>query len=124
MNEALLARIDSFERTSRTCHQVVLAILSVECLLASLSTPVLAGLYEDFGAKLPPVTSLLIHSWAAWAALAVCLPIVSILVSQKRSASFSLVFSTVAGLVMFVLAQVITVALLLPILQLGAVASG
>lgn len=122
--ETTLQRVGAFERTVATCLCVVPFLFSAQCFFAAMATPVFKAMFADFGSKLPGLTELVAQTWPAWAAIAVIAPIAALIVSRKAVARTSLIFSTTLGLVMFVVAQTITLALFLPIFQLGAVASG
>jgi hypothetical protein len=122
--EELLARVERFERTVATCLSIVPMLFSAQCLVTALGVPVFSAMFEDFGAKLPAVTHFVMSARPLWAAMAICVPITSVVVARKGKASFSVIFSSIMALVMFVVAQLITLALFLPVFQLGAVASG
>ena len=125
MNESeLLLRIERFERTVATCLCVVPLLFSGQCLLVALGAPLAASLFKDFGSKLPGPTQFVLSAWPVLALVAVALPLVSFAIARKSSPRASVIFSTVSGLAVFVLAQFTTVALLLPVFQLGAVAAG
>ena len=122
--EALLLRLERFERTVATCLCTVPVLFSAQCLLAALSTRVFARMYIDFGARLPWLTRFLIGTWQVWVLLAIAVPIASLVFARKGRATSSVVFSTVAGVAMFFIAQVVSAALFLPLFELGAVAAG
>ena len=123
-DDPLLARIDRFERTVATCLCVVPVLFAAQCFFAAIACPVFQSMFADFGARLPALTELAMRTWPFWAAFAVIVPIVTFVVSRKSKPAFSLVFTTASGVVLFAVAQTLTVALFLPIIQLGAVAGG
>ena len=81
-------------------------------------------MFANFGSRLPALTEFAVHTWGFWATLAAIVPPVTLVVARKSRPRFSLVFSTTAGVVMFVVAQCFFSALFIPIVQLGAVAAG
>src|SRR5690349_6391707 len=109
-NEDLALRIERFERTVATCLCALPLLFSGQCLLVSLNGPVFSAMFSDFGAKLPWLTQFVISSWPVWALVAILVPISSLLVARKGRATFSIVFSTVSGLTMFLIAQIVTAA--------------
>ena len=123
-DEDLVLRLERFERTVATCLCALPLLFSAQCLVVSLSGPVFAAMFADFGAKLPWLTQFVIGTWQAWALVAVAVPIASFVIARKGKTTSSIVFSTIAGIGMFLIAQVVTGAMFLPIFQLGAVASG
>jgi hypothetical protein len=125
MKEAdLVLRLDRFERTVATCVGTVPLFFSAQCLFASLSCPVFADMFKENGAKLPGPTQFVIGTWQIWALVAVAGPIMTLMMARKGKPTFSVVFSTVAGIAIFLVAQFVTVALFLPIFELAAVAGG
>jgi hypothetical protein len=56
--------------------------------------------------------------------VAIAVPVSSLVIARKCQATFSIVFSTIAGISMFLVAQIVTGAMFLPIFELGAVAGG
>lgn len=123
-DEEIVLRLDRFERTVATCLCAVPFLFSAQCLVAALSCPVFATMYKDFGAKLPGPTQFVIGAWPFWALVALAVPIASLVIARKGRANFSIVFSTVFGLIVFLLAQFLTVALFLPVFELGTAAGG
>jgi hypothetical protein len=117
-------RLERFEKTVTMCLCIVPFIFSAQCLFVSLASPIFAAMFSDFGAKLPGPTLLVFSTWRFWAVIAVVVPVAAVIAARQTSATFSLVFSTVSGLVMFLVAQCITLSLCLPIFQLGAIAEG
>jgi len=122
--EELVLRLDRFERTVATCLCVVPFLFSAQCLLVAISCPVFANMFKDFGAKLPWLTQFVIDTWQVWGLVGVAVPIASLVFARRGRGTSSIVFSTVSGLVVFILAQVLTVSLFLPIFELGTVAGG
>lgn len=122
--EDLVLRFERFERTIATCLCTVPILFSAQCLLAAISAPVFANMFKDFGAKLPWLTQFVIGTWQFWALVAVAVPIAALIIARKGRATFSVVFSTVTGVAIFFVAQFVTVALFLPIFELGTVAGG
>jgi type II secretory pathway component PulF len=123
-DDALISRIEKFERTVATCFCVVPFLFAAQCFFAAIICPVFQAMFADFGSKLPVLTEWAIRTWRFWAVFAVLVPTAAIIVARKRPPAFALIFATSAGLVMFVVAQILTAALFLPILQLGEVAGG
>ena len=125
MHEAdLLLRIERFERTVATCLCVVPLIFSGQCLLVALGAPAAANMFKDFGAMLPAATQFVLKAWPGLALVSLLVPVFALVVARKVRPIFSVVFSTVCGFIVFLLAQFMTIALFLPIFQLGAVAGG
>ncbi len=119
-----ILRIERFEKTVATCLCALPILFSMQCLLAAFSSPVFANMLKGFGAELPWPTQFVIITWQLWALIAVAVPVAVLKVARKGRATFSIVFSTVAGVAMFFIAQFVTAALFLPIFELGAVAGG
>src|SRR4051812_13348945 len=122
--EDLVLRLERFERTVATCLCTLPLLFSAQCLLISLGAPVFSAMFADFGAKLPWLTQFVIGTWPLWALVAVAVPIISLVIARRGKATFSIVFSTIAGICMFFIAQLVTGAMFLPIFELGAVAGG
>jgi|GEM_PF-5666030 len=118
------ARVLKFERTVATCLCILPVLFAGQCVLVAFTTPTFAVMFADFGSKLPAPTQLIMDVWPVWAATGILLPTLSVLFSRLCSPTFSVVFSTLAGLVLFLAAQFITFALLLPVFQLSAVSGG
>lgn len=124
IEEDLHLRVSRFEKTVTLCLCIVPFIFSGQCLFSSLSAPVFTGMFADFGAKLPAPTRLVLSIWPFLALLALAVPVSAVIVARRARATYSVLFSTVAGLFMFLVAQSITLSLFLPVFQLGAVAGG
>jgi hypothetical protein len=123
-NEGLIQRVENFERTVATCLCTVPTLFSMQCLWVALVSPAYAGMYANFGSTLPLTTQFVISMRLYWILMALAVPVASLIVARKGRTHFSLVFSTISGLAVFMLAQFLTVALFLPIYQLATVAGG
>lgn len=122
-NESLLQRVETFEKNVATYLCIVPFLFSAQCFFAAVAAPIFEAMFADFGSKLPAWTSFVMQTWQLWAAVAVVVPILTLLVARKAKSSRALAASAAAGVLMFVIAQAITLALFLPIWQLGAVAT-
>jgi hypothetical protein len=81
-------------------------------------------MFVDFGSALPAVTTFVFQFRPLWLLLAIGLPIATLILSRKAQPAFSVIFSTVCGLLLFLIAQFLTYAAFLPVFQLAGVASG
>ena len=124
LEEDLSSRVERFEKTVALCLCIVPVIFSAQCLLVSLSAPVFSEMFADFGAKLPTPTRLVLSAWPMFALIAVSVPVTAVIIARRTDARFAIKFATLTGMAMFMIAQCVTVALFLPIFQLGAVAEG
>jgi len=88
------------------------------------TSPLLAGAFKDFGSGLPWVTQIVIYTRPCWILAALIIPATALFVARKRPATYSVIFSTISGLAIFLLAQFIAFALFLPIYQLASIAGG
>lgn len=122
--EDIFSRVERFERTVATCLSIIPVLFAAQCFFAALGCPAFESMFKDFGAKLPTLTSFALSTWGFWLVFALIAPISGIVVAQKSTPKFSVIYSTVSGCIIFLVAQTLTMALFLPILQLGAVASG
>ncbi|HVU17917.1 MAG TPA: hypothetical protein VHD32_13405 [Candidatus Didemnitutus sp.] len=120
----LRTRVGKFEKSVAYCLCLVPCLFSAQCLCVAGMAPTYQVMFVDFGAKLPTPTVFVTDTWWVWAILGVVAPISTIVVALRARAFRSVIFSTVTGLVMFGVAQAITVSLFLPIIQLGSVAGG
>ena len=123
-NEDLSRKLELFERTVATCLCVVPILFSGQCLVMAYTSPILADALKDFGSNLPWVTQIVIYTRPCWVLAALIIPATALFVARKRPAAYSVVFSTICGLAVFLLAQFITFSLFLPIYQLASVAGG
>jgi len=123
-DEDLVSRVERFERTVATCLSIIPVLFATQCFFAALGCPAFESMFKDFGAKLPALTSFALSTWGFWLVFAVIAPISGIVVARKSTPKFSVIDSTVSGCVIVLVAQMLTLALFLPIFQLGAVASG
>ncbi len=123
-NQDILHRVENFERTVATCLCFVPALFSTQAIVVCLGAPMFERMFQDFGSRLPALTDLAFKTRFLWLAVSLALPIVCMIVSRKKSPSFSVKFSTAAGVLLFLIAQILTYANFLPIMQLGAVAGG
>jgi hypothetical protein len=122
--ENLQLRVSRFEKNVAMCLCVVPFIFSAQCLFSAMSAPVFIAVFADFGVTLPAPTRLVLSTWPFLALLALAAPISAVIVARRARAHFSVIFSTVVGLAMFLVAQSITLSLFLPVFQLEAVARG
>jgi hypothetical protein len=123
-SEDLQYRLERFERTVATCLAVVPALFSLPCLLVAVVVPTFEAMFKDFGAPLPGPTQFVLGTRVLWAIAGIAVPVATVWVARKRPAVSSVVFSTVAAVVMFFVALFVTSALFLPIAQLGELAGG
>ena len=117
-------RIERFERTVATCLCAVPLLFSAQCVLAAFSAPTFGAMFADFGAKLPLPTQFILDTWGLWAAFGIIVPIGCFTLARRGSPNLSVILSTILGVAIFLIAQLITGALLLPVFHLGAVAGG
>lgn len=120
-DEALIIRIEKFERTVATCICIVPFLFSVQCFAASIATPIFEDMFADFGSKLSALTEFIFRTWGVWALVSVIAPLSTLAAARFAPARLSLVISTAAGLLMFLIAQTITAALFLPIMDMASV---
>jgi hypothetical protein len=123
-DEKLRLRIERFERTVATCICTISFLFGAQCLGVALSIPIFEKMFADFGSALPGVTTFVFQFRPLWLLLAVGLPLTTLILSRKAPATFSVIFATACGLLLFLIAQFLTGAAFLPIFQLAGVASG
>jgi type II secretory pathway component PulF len=122
--EELRSRMERFEKTVALCLCIVPVIFSAQVLFAAFTCPVFSAMFTDFGAKLPAPTRFVLSTWRFWALIGIGVPVVAVILARRAEARFAIKFSAITGIIMFIFAQCITLSLLLPIFQLGAVAGG
>jgi hypothetical protein len=120
----LSARITRFERNVATCLCALPILFSAQCVVVAFGAPAFGAMFADFGAKLPLPTQFVLNTWRVWAAFGLVIPIGCLILARKGNSNISVIVSTTLGVLLFILAQALTVALFLPIFQLGAVANG
>ena len=112
------ARITRFETVVATCLSMLPFLFAGQCLLAIGVTRTSEGMFRDFGAHLPSATQFALSWRPAWIAIAIALPLAAIVLSRIKPPVTSVVFSTAAGLLLFVIAQFLTYANWLPLVEL------
>jgi len=122
MSEDILIRVEKFERAVALCLCSIPALFSLQCIGVAVAMPIFREMFGDFGAPLPAFTELVVRFRMLWLLIGIMVPIICILVARRGSPVRSVVISTVAGLSVFFLAQLLTFGLFIPILQLGSVA--
>jgi hypothetical protein len=122
-NDALIARVERFERTVAMCLCAMPTLFSLQCISLGLSGRVFRAMYADFGAKLPELTTIVIRFAPFWVLLGAAAPIVCIALALRGSARASVVTSTIVALVLFFIGSAGVVGLFLPLLELGSVAA-
>ena len=122
--EILEKRFERFERTVATCLCTVPALFGAQCLTVSLAVPMFRDMYMGFGSKFPAFTAFVFDARAAWILLSLGLPGVAVFLARKKSATHAVVFATISGIVLFLVAQVVTVAAFYPILELANATAG
>ncbi len=123
-DENLVVRVARFERTVATCLCSISFLFGAQCLAVALSIPVFERLFADFGSALPAPTTFVFKLRVVWLLTSIGLPVATLVAARKAQPTSSVIFSTFAGLLLFLLAQFVTFAAFLPILQLGSVAGG
>ena len=100
-------------------------IFCIQVILVVAAVPVFAAMFEDFGARLPALTVITMDYGVIGLALAVIGAACAVYLCIKRELTKTTILSTaLIGLAVFALAQVMTLALFLPVFQLGVVAGG
>jgi type II secretory pathway component PulF len=100
-------------------------IFCIQVILIVAAVPVFAAMFADFGARLPELTVITMNYGVIGLALAVVGAACAVYLCIKRELTKTTILSTaLIGLAVFVMAQVMTLSLFLPIFQLGAVAGG
>jgi hypothetical protein len=100
-------------------------IFCIQVILIVVEAPVFKAMFADFGARLPTLTVVTIDYGIIGLVFAVAGASRAVYLTIKRELTKTTIISTaVIGLSVFVLAQVMTLAIFLPIFQLGAVAGG
>ena len=115
----ILNEMAGFQKTVATCLSILPLLFAGQCLAAIGISTTTEGMLRDFGSKLPVVTQIAFSWRPIWLALAIGIPGAAIAISRRKKPIVSVVFSTVAGLVLFGLAQFLTYAMWAPILQIG-----
>ncbi len=121
MSDDLLQRVERFERTVAVCLCVLPALFSLQCVGMALTVPVFKAMFADFGAPLPALTDFVLRMQVLWIAIGLLVPVLCVVRACRGSPRSAVATCTVAGLFVFFLAQFITVAMFMPVLQLGAV---
>ena len=85
--------------------------------------PLFRALYQDFGAPLPALSNTVLTYGTTWIVLGLALPVICLVLARRGSPISSVVVSTLAGLFMFILAEIGTIGLFLPILELSSVSA-
>jgi riboflavin transporter FmnP len=123
-DEILEKRLERSERTVATCLCTVPALFGAQCLTVSLAVPVFEEMFTGFGSELPVLTTFVFGARAVWILLALGLPSVALFLARKKKATHAVVFATIAGIVLFFVAQVVTVAAFLPVFGLANAVGG
>ena len=118
----LVLRIERFERMVATCLCVVPLLFAGQCLAVVLLAPIFEEMFAGFGSKLPVATEWTLHARPLWLLMALGLPAAALVFSRRGKPTSAVMFSTVSGLVLFLVAQFLTVSLFLPIFALADVA--
>jgi hypothetical protein len=118
-------RIARSEKSMAFGLAMIPTVFAAQCFLVSISFALhFEPMYADFGAQLPAITEFSLRFRLLWLILPPGVAIVALFFARKESLRFSAVFSSISGLGLFLLAQLITYAAFLPIFQLGSVAAG
>jgi hypothetical protein len=123
-DDPLVQRIERFERTVATCLCMVPMLFAGQCLAVSLGIPVFQAMFADFGSPLPALTEFAFAGRPIWILLSVGIPTSAVIMARRGPPGLAVIFATVTGLLLFLLAQFVTASLFLPVFQLGEVASG
>jgi hypothetical protein len=123
-DETLEKRLERFERTVATCLCTVPALFGAQCLIVSLAMPVFEEMYSGFGSKPPALTTFVFGARTVWILIALGLPSVALFLARKKKATHAVVFATIAGIVLFFVAQLVTVAMFFPVFELANAAGG
>ncbi len=118
-----IKKAQRFKRSLATWLCVVPFLFAAQSLLVTCNAPTFAAMFSDFGAKLPAPTQLVLDSWVLWVLVSLLLPVAALCVARLAAAGFAVFFSAACGLGMFLIAQFVTIAMFLPVFQLGAVAA-
>ncbi|WP_221030528.1 hypothetical protein [Actomonas aquatica] len=117
-------RHQRFARTVALCLCSLPLLFSAQLLLLWLANPIYADMFADFGAQLPAPTQWLIDYRYGLGLVGVFVPIVSVIAALQADPAKSVLLSTALGLLSFLIAQAASLAMFLPIFQLGAVTEG
>ena len=121
----LAARQTRFERTVATCLCTVPLLFGAQCLLVALAIPIFKDMFADFGSALPAFTLVVFSTRIVWIVVSVGLPAFALFTARKGNPAHAVVFATIAGILLFFIAQTVTVAMLTPVFQMaGVVGSG
>ncbi|PTY01662.1 hypothetical protein DB347_25405 [Opitutaceae bacterium EW11] len=80
-------------------------------------------MFADFGAPLPALTVFVIRFGPMWALMGAVVPVACVISARRVKPATSVILSTVLGMLLFFLAQLLTLGLFLPVFQLGSVAA-
>lgn len=97
-------------------------IFSIQSLVAAISAPVFVAMYRDFGAHPSWMSKFVIATWPYWALVATAMLVATLILDRKECPSLPRIYYFIGGCI-FILAQFLTISLLLPILSLGAVSN-
>lgn len=95
-------------------------LFSVQCAFVAFLTPLFVEIFADMGAQLPLLTRIVVNTWGIFAGFSFLAPIAAIVLVRSRKSDLSMIVSISIGIAMFIIAQVITVALFLPFFELGS----
>jgi hypothetical protein len=120
MNELDL-RVERFERTVALCLCTIPGLFSVQCIAVSLASRVFREMFVDYGTELPVLTSFVLRFSTAWGFIGSVVLAGCVLFALRAAPRKSVVISTIAAVFMFSLAQLLTLGVFLPILELATV---
>jgi hypothetical protein len=124
-SSAEFVRLYRIERRVRFALCVLPMVFSLQIALVGFSVPVFEAMFADFGTALPGLTNVAIKLRVLWFAVSVAGIVAPILIVRNRRLDRPVVLGLgICGLASFALAQALTLALFLPIFELGKVADG
>ncbi len=105
--------------------RAVPVLFGLQVVGIGLVTPIFRAMFADFGSKLPLLTNLLIDGRFGWLVLGIAIAVAPYLIlSINKITRPRVSIVTGLGFIQFGLAQGMTLAVFLPIIQLGSVAAG
>ena len=110
------------KRTLATWLCLVPILFSAQCIFFAANTPVFKAMFADFGAPLPLPTQIALAHGPWSIAISVIIPLTAFFFAREGNARTAVPITLLLGLLMFLFAQLVTIALFLPIYQLGTVA--
>ena len=117
--EILASRIEKFHRSIATCLCAIPFLFALQCVVVAFFARSLVPLFEDFEVKLPIATHFILNTWYLFPFIGIATPIGVFILARKGNPNTSIITSTIVAIILFVLAQFMTIAAFLPIFRIA-----